>query len=62
MEICCFAPTPEDIAAIVDLDQRALGGLWSAQTYLQELESPNSCLRVLGRSFGNMAAPAEKTI
>jgi len=60
VEICCFAPTPEDIAAIVDLDQRALGGLWSAQTYLQELESPNSCLRVLGRSFGNMAAPAEK--
>jgi ribosomal-protein-alanine N-acetyltransferase len=60
VEICCFPPTPEDIAAIVDLDQRALGGLWSAQTYLRELASPNSCLRVLGRSFDNIEAPAEK--
>ncbi len=54
MQIRCFAPTPEHIPAIVDLDQRALGGLWSAKTYLRELESPNGCLRILGKPFENI--------
>ena len=40
-------PTPADIPALVDLDQRSLGGLWSAPTYGREIDSPNSCLRIL---------------
>jgi ribosomal-protein-alanine N-acetyltransferase len=54
VQICCFAPTPENIPAIVDLDQRALGGLWSAKTYLRELQSPNSCLRILSKPLENI--------
>lgn len=40
-------PTPADIPALVDLDQRSLGGIWSAPTYGREIDSPNSCLRIL---------------
>jgi ribosomal-protein-alanine N-acetyltransferase len=36
---------------MVDLDRRSLGGLWSAQSYLRELSSPNSCLRILVKAF-----------
>lgn len=46
-EICYREPTSKDIPALVDLDQRSLGGLWSAPTYGREIDSPNSCLRVL---------------
>ncbi|XGB42418.1 MAG: ribosomal protein S18-alanine N-acetyltransferase [Nodosilinea sp. LVE1205-7] len=48
-EICCLEPSPQDIAALVDLDRRSLGGIWSAATYGREIESPNSCLRILTR-------------
>ncbi len=54
MQIRCIAPNPKHIPAIVDLDRRSLGGLWSAQTYLRELESPNSCLRILGQSLNTI--------
>ena len=60
VQICCFAPNPEDIPAIVDLDQRSLGGLWSSKTYLRELESPNSCLRILGKSLENIEDSGSK--
>ncbi len=46
-EICYREPTSEDIPDLVDLDQRSLGGLWSASTYGREIDSPNSCLRLL---------------
>ncbi|MFM7325620.1 MAG: GNAT family N-acetyltransferase [Nodosilinea sp.] len=46
-EICYREPTSKDIPALVDLDQRTLGGLWSAPTYGREIDSPNSCLRLL---------------
>lgn len=46
-EISCLEPTPQDIPALVALDQRSLGGLWSAPTYRREIDSPNSCLRML---------------
>lgn len=43
----CRAPGHDDIAALVALDQRALGGLWSAEGYGREIDSPNSCLFML---------------
>ena len=45
---------------MVDLDQRALGGLWSAKTYLRELASPNSCLRILGKPLEDIHDPNGK--
>ncbi len=45
--LSCQAPCHDDIAALVALDQRSLGGLWSAEGYGRELDSPNSCLRIL---------------
>jgi [ribosomal protein S18]-alanine N-acetyltransferase len=47
----CQAPGPNDIAALVALDQRALGGLWSAEGYAREIDSPNSCLLMLVQGF-----------
>ena len=61
MQICCFTPAPAAIPAIVDLDQRSLGGLWSAKTYLRELESPNSCLRILGQFPDPIEAAGEQS-
>lgn len=43
----CQTPSDDDIAAIVELDQRCLGGLWSADGYRRELNSPNSVLQML---------------
>ena len=43
----CQAPDHDDISALVALDQRALGGLWSAEGYGREIDSPNSCLLML---------------
>ena len=45
--ISCHPPTVDQIPALVDLDLRTLGGLWSADGYRRELESPNSCMLVL---------------
>jgi [ribosomal protein S18]-alanine N-acetyltransferase len=46
----CQAPSHDDIAALVALDQCALGGLWSAEGYGREIDSPNSCLLMLMHS------------
>ena len=46
-QLYCVAPTLADIPALVELDQRSLGRLWSAAGYRREVDSPNSCLRVL---------------
>lgn len=46
-QLTCIAPTASQVPAVVALDQRALGGLWSEDGYRRELESSNSCLRVL---------------
>lgn len=43
----CQTPGQIDIAALVAIDQRALGGLWSAEGYAREIDSPNSCLLML---------------
>lgn len=40
-------PTASQIPAMVELDRRCLGGMWSESGYQRELESPNSVLRVL---------------
>ncbi|WP_052049988.1 GNAT family N-acetyltransferase [Leptolyngbya sp. KIOST-1] len=45
--LSCQAPSHDDIAALVALDQLALGGLWSAEGYRREIDSPNSCLLML---------------
>ncbi len=47
--VSCLEPSLQDIPALVDLDRRSLGGIWSAATYGREIESPNSCLRILTR-------------
>lgn len=53
----CQAPGHDDISALVALDQRALGGLWSAEGYGREIDSPNSCLlMLLNRSDGSERA------
>ncbi|TVQ06397.1 MAG: ribosomal-protein-alanine N-acetyltransferase [Leptolyngbya sp. DLM2.Bin27] len=49
--LSCQTPGHNDIAALVALDQRALGGLWSAEGYAREIDSPNSCLLVLVQGF-----------
>lgn len=43
----CQAPGHDAIPALVALDQLALGGLWSAEGYGREIDSPNSCLLML---------------
>lgn len=45
--LSCQAPHHDDIPALVALDQLALGGLWSAEGYGREINSPNSCLLML---------------
>jgi ribosomal-protein-alanine N-acetyltransferase len=51
----CQTPGHHDIAALVALDQRALGGLWSAEGYAREIDSPNSCLLMLVQSPGSQS-------
>jgi ribosomal-protein-alanine N-acetyltransferase len=53
-QIFCATPTLLHIPTLVDFDQRVLGGLWSADGYQREMDSPNSCLRAL--SFSNLEA------
>jgi [ribosomal protein S18]-alanine N-acetyltransferase len=45
------ALTPSQLPAAVELDQLALGGLWTLDGYQRELDSPNSDLLVL-KSLG----------
>lgn len=45
--LSCQAPCHDDIAALVALDQSTLGGLWSAEGYGREIDSPNSGLLML---------------
>lgn len=61
--LCCHFPSEADLPAIVSLDQRCLGGLWSEAGYRRELESPNSLFRILSTPTSGAqaatAAPAE---
>jgi len=36
--------TPENLSAVLELDQACFGGLWTLEAYRRELESPNSDL------------------
>jgi [ribosomal protein S18]-alanine N-acetyltransferase len=54
----CHFPTAADIGAIVALDQRCLGGLWSEAGYRRELDSPNSLFRVLSAVAPTLAPEA----
>ncbi|NET36362.1 MAG: ribosomal protein S18-alanine N-acetyltransferase [Cyanothece sp. SIO1E1] len=44
---------PEQLPAVVALDQRCFGGLWSLEGYKRELESPNSELLVINGGVTN---------
>lgn len=55
--LSCQAPCHDDIAALVALDQLALGGLWSAEGYGREIDSPNSCLLMLVHSPHSSQGP-----
>ena len=52
-QIFCATPTSYHLPALVDFDQQVLGGLWSADGYQREIDSPNSCLRVISSSPGS---------
>ncbi len=45
--LACLPLIEADITAVLALDQRCLGGLWSRSGYQRELESDHSDLRVL---------------
>lgn len=48
MKILNIEPlTPSRVSEIVSLDQFCLGGFWTAEGYLREVESPNSSLFTL---------------
>ncbi len=49
-QIFCAAPASYHLPALVDFDQQVLGGLWLADGYRREMDSPNTCLRVLSSS------------
>ncbi|MGB3310761.1 MAG: ribosomal protein S18-alanine N-acetyltransferase [Nodosilinea sp.] len=58
--ISCQTPGHDDIAALVALDQQALGGLWSAEAYGREIDSPNSCLLMLVHAPKDIEVEAAK--
>lgn len=45
--VTCRSITTSDLADVVALDHRCLGGLWSEEAYRREINSPNSDLRLL---------------
>jgi len=45
--IHCLPPQIQHLHALVELDQRTLGGLWTTSGYQRELDSPNSHLLML---------------
>ncbi len=47
------------VAAAVDLDQRCLGGMWTASGYLREVNSPNGILLALQRDSNWYALASE---
>ncbi|NJL46010.1 MAG: ribosomal protein S18-alanine N-acetyltransferase [Leptolyngbyaceae cyanobacterium SM2_3_12] len=59
-QIYCLAPTPEDIPTLVEIDQKALGGMWSAAGYRRELDSPNSCLRIILHERESLTSPLDR--
>ncbi|MBE9078070.1 GNAT family N-acetyltransferase [Romeria aff. gracilis LEGE 07310] len=53
--LACLPLISADLPAVLALDQRCLGGLWTAAGYQREIESPNSTLLVLAAA--ETAAP-----
>ncbi|WP_225913926.1 GNAT family N-acetyltransferase [Leptolyngbya ohadii] len=51
--------TADLLPAVVELDRRCLGGLWSLDGYRREIESPNSDLLVLKRDLILSSADCE---
>jgi len=47
MHVLCRPVTPSDLANVVALDHRCLGGVWNEAGYRREITSPNSDLLVL---------------
>jgi [ribosomal protein S18]-alanine N-acetyltransferase len=46
--------TPENLSAVVELDQACFGGLWTLEGYQRELDSPNSDLLGLFSPFSTV--------
>ncbi|NJN20952.1 MAG: ribosomal protein S18-alanine N-acetyltransferase [Leptolyngbya sp. RL_3_1] len=65
--VACCPLTPPHLAAVVKLDQRCFGGLWTLAGYERELASPNSDLLVLeqlghdaqGKVAGHQGSPPD---
>lgn len=60
--LVCLPLIESDIPAVLDLDQRCLGGLWTGSGYQRELDSPHSDLLVLATVSGiasDIAAPSQ---
>ncbi len=53
--LACLPLIEADIPAVLDIDQRCLGGLWTRSGYQRELDSPHSDLLVLAVAT-NLAA------
>jgi ribosomal-protein-alanine N-acetyltransferase len=49
---------PEQVAAAVALDQQCLGGLWTADGYVREIDSSNSVLLVLTTNLAEEPEPS----
>jgi ribosomal-protein-alanine N-acetyltransferase len=47
--------TPDNLSAILELDQACFGGLWTMEGYKRELDSPNSDLLGLFSPFSNVS-------
>lgn len=56
--LVCLPLVEADIPAVLDLDQRCLGGLWTRSGYQRELESPHSDLLVLATVSADISALA----
>ncbi len=53
--------SPEDISSVLELDRLCFGGLWNAQSYQRELDSPNSDLLILVISLDSQDGKNEAT-
>jgi [ribosomal protein S18]-alanine N-acetyltransferase len=60
--LACLPLIEADITAVLALDQRCLGGLWSRSGYQRELESPYSDLQVIVASDSEATLRQRSTI
>lgn len=54
--------TPDRVTEVVRLDRNCLGGLWTAEGYLREIDSPNSSLLTLNLREQNSGEPSSQIV